>query len=180
MLNDTETKRLRFRLLETDDFESWLPFFYSAEALRNVGMSDIKSPEAGCQEWIDKCLKRYAEDKGGMNVLIDKKTGHFIGQCGLLIQEIEGETLLEIGYSILPAHRGKGYATEAAQKCKDEAFEREFSNVLISMVHIENDASKQVILKNDMSFWKHIPYYKGHPVNIYRITRESWMKLKNT
>jgi hypothetical protein len=32
---------------------------------------------------------RYEKKLGGMNVLIDKVSGEFIGQCGLLIQNIE-------------------------------------------------------------------------------------------
>ena len=35
-----------------------------------------------------------------MNVLVDKSTGKMIGQCGLLVQEIDGTNHLEIGYSI--------------------------------------------------------------------------------
>lgn len=53
---------------------------------------------------------------GGMNALIDKNTNEFVGQCGLLIQKIDEKDELEIDYSIMPAHRGKGNVTEEAKK----------------------------------------------------------------
>jgi len=42
-----------------------------------------------------------------MNVLIHKQTGEFIGQYGLLIQNVDNTEELEVAYSIIPQHRGK-------------------------------------------------------------------------
>jgi len=53
-----------------------------------------------------------------MNVLMDKKTSQPVGQCGLLIQNIENVDCLEIGYSILPQYWGLGYVTEAAMNVR--------------------------------------------------------------
>ena len=179
ILENSETKRLKFRLLEPSDFDAWLPLFHNKTALRNLGMSDIKNAKEGCQKWMDKCLTRYEENTGGMNVMIDKNSGELIGQSGLLIQEIEGQTHLEVGYSILPKFWGKGYATEAAKHCRDEAFKRNFADELISMVHVENDASKKVALKNGMTFWKFLPDFKSLSANVFRISKEEWKMLES-
>jgi RimJ/RimL family protein N-acetyltransferase len=104
-----------------------------------------------------------------MNVLIDKKTDRLIGQCGLLIQTIENIERLEVGYSILPEFWNQGFASESATKCKNFAFENNFADSLISMIHINNLGSEKVALKNGMTFEKKINAF-----NIFRIDRENW------
>ena len=80
----------------------------------------------------------------------------------------KGKEELEIGYSIMPSHRGKGYATEAAIKCKAFAFENNFSESLISVIVPENIDSIKVALKNGMLLEK-TSISNGDEVNIYRV-----------
>lgn len=103
-----------------------------------------------------------------MNALIDKNTHEFVGQCGLLVQTIDGKEELEIGYAIMPSHRGKGYASEAAIKCKAFAFENNFCKSLISVIVPENIDSIKVALKNGMILEK-TSISNGDEVNIYRV-----------
>jgi RimJ/RimL family protein N-acetyltransferase len=105
-----------------------------------------------------------------MNALIDKNTHEYVGQCGLLIQNIDGNEELEIGYSIMPGHRGKGYATEAAIHCKIFAFENNFCESLISVIVPENTDSIKVALKNGMLLEK-TSINNGDQVNIYRVKK---------
>ena len=105
---------------------------------------------------------------------MEKESGKMIGQCGLLIQQVDGEERLEIGYSILPAYWGKGYASEAAIKCRDYAFENDFWPSLISIVHVENLASEKVARKNGMQLEKVLDDYKGMKVNIFSIGKANW------
>jgi RimJ/RimL family protein N-acetyltransferase len=113
-----------------------------------------------------------------MNVLIDKSTGRIVGQCGLLVQEVDNDSEFEIGYSILPEYRRMGFATEAAHKCRDFAFNNSFSETLISIIHNENENSEKVAVKNGMKKTKRT-VYKEMPVNIFRITKDDWLSLKN-
>lgn len=85
-----------------------------------------------------------------------------------MVQEVDGINELEIGYSHHPAFWGKGYATEAAQKCRDFAFENNFAETLISIVHVDNTASAKVATRNGMKLEK-TTVYKEIPVNIFRI-----------
>jgi RimJ/RimL family protein N-acetyltransferase len=170
LMEGQETERLLFRLLRTDDYDSWRPFFDSEESVRFMGLQHIPDPDDRCRQWFDIVLGRYENDKGGLNVLIDKKTKVFIGQCGLLIQEVDGKEELEIGYSLLPTYWKLGYATEAAIQCKKYAFESNFSDSLISIIHQENYRSIRVATKNGMKYEKHT-VFKEMPVNIYRITK---------
>lgn len=167
-LENIESVRLKFRLLQPDDFDTWLPLFDHPNARRFLGLEDLKTERAMCQKWFDITFGRYKEDKGGMNVLISKETDELIGQCGLLIQEVDEMNEMEIGYSILPEFWNMGYASEAAVKAKKTAFEREYYESLISIVHVDNIRSEKVARKNGMSLDK-TTTYKGMPVNIFRI-----------
>lgn len=169
-LEGTESDRLIFRLLEPNDFETWLPFFEHPNARRFIGLENLKTGKKMCEKWFEITFGRYKDDKGGMNVLIDKYTNKFIGQCGLLIQEVDRIQEMEIGYSMLPMHWNKGYATEAAKKCKEIAFSRDYTNSLISIIHVENILSEKVARKNGMTIDKKT-VFKDMPVNIFRINK---------
>lgn len=107
-----------------------------------------------------------------MNALIAKKTKSFIGLCGVLVQVVDNKRELEIGYSILPEHWRKGYAIEAAEKCKVYAFENNWAGSLISIIHVDNVPSQKVALKNGM-FLDKKTVYKDNPVYIFRVNQNA-------
>lgn len=172
-LEGQETERILFRKITEADFETWLEFCKYPDSLKYIFSQQQlaeEDPLERCKIWFTRVFNRYEKGLGGMNALIDKQTNAFVGQCGLLIQTIDGIEELEIGYSLMPAHRGKGYAAEAAKKCRDFAFENKFRDSLISVIHIENDASAKVALANGMQLEKQT-ISNGDPVNIYRIKK---------
>jgi [ribosomal protein S5]-alanine N-acetyltransferase len=167
LLTGQESARLLFRKLEASDYATWLSFFKDPLWSKYWSMKE-QTPEEHCRQWLDKIFERYANGKGGMNVLIDKKTGAFIGQCGLLIQTVDDIEELEVAYSMMPQHRGKGYAPEAAKKCIDFAFANRLCESLISIIHENNIESQKVALKNKLSVDKYTTF-DNNPVRIYRI-----------
>lgn len=173
LITNCQTDRLKFRLLHEDDFDKWLPLFQAENIAKYLDFKYNLSPYEMCEIWFEKSMNRYDLGNGGMNVMINKKTNRFIGQCGLLIQDVDNEERLEIGYSILPEFWNCGYATEAATFLKNHAFENTLNESLISMIHIENISSEKVALKNGMSLEKTIGDF-----NIFNINREDW-KTKN-
>jgi len=173
LLTNQETKRLTFRKLEYSDFDTWLPFFNDPNVANYLAFDTSLSPRELCEFWFEKALARYKNKTGGMNVLIDIQTGDFIGQCGLLLQEIEDEEMLEIGYSLLPQYRGKGYAIEAASMCKIHAFKHDLAPFLVSVIHVENLASKKVALKNGMTYLKTIDDFHGVKCDVYQVKQIS-------
>jgi RimJ/RimL family protein N-acetyltransferase len=79
---------------------------------------------------------------------------------------------LEIGYSLIRKHWGKGYATEAAQFLKQWVFKQGITKTIISIIKTDNEDSKGVALKNVM-----IPstelVWKDLDVVIYRVNNPS-------
>lgn len=170
LLFGEETERLLFRKVKPTDFEAWLEFCREKDALKYIfsQADQLLPPEEKCHKWFDRVQNRYENQLGGMNALIEKSTGKLVGQTGLLIQTIDGVEELEIGYSLLAAHRGKGFAIEAAQKCKQVAIERQAADSLISVIIPENVTSIAVAEKNGMKLDK-ITKQNEDVVGIWRI-----------
>jgi len=170
-LEGQESERLLFRRITDKDFDTWLEFCKYPDSLKYIFSQQQhanEDPVERCKIWFERVFYRYENGLGGMNALINKNTNEFVGQCGLLIQTIDNLEELEIGYSLMPHHRGKGYATEAAKKCKLFAFENTIYNSLISTIHIHNEASSKVAIANGMKLEK-TTVSEGEPVHIYRV-----------
>src|ERR1044072_1208872 len=97
-----ESERLLFRKLDDGDFDVWLQFCADPEIMRFFAFPEDTSEHEKCVQWFNKIYWRYEHFMGGMNVLIDKKSGAFIGQCGLLVHIVDEQEELEIGYSLMP------------------------------------------------------------------------------
>ncbi len=168
LLDGQKSERLDYRKLEETDFVWWAEFSSNSEAIRYFEFSKNINSFDFCRLWFNKVFYRYENDKGGHNVLIERETGNPVGMCGLLVQEVDGIIELEIGYSLHPAFWGKGFATEAARKCRDFAFENNFAESLISIIHVNNSQSAKVAQRNGMLLEK-TTIHKGIPVNIFRV-----------
>lgn len=175
LLANQETERIMFREVIPSDFNDWLEFHKNPITSQHW-IAELKSPEIECKYWYAKQFYRYNNDLGGMNALIEKVTGKLIGHCGLLIQNVDGAQELEIGYSLLPNFWNRGFATEASKKCRDFAFENEFSDSLISIISLTNKPSENVAVKNGMTIDKQTIYNKNK-VNIFRIYKTKWMSI---
>src|SRR6478735_9249719 len=143
LLDKEESPRLYFRKISLNDYTQWLEFFKDPSSFIHWKF-ERQTPEKECNDWYEKQFNRYETDRGGMNALIEKSSGQLIGHCGLLLQLVDGITELEIGYSLLPNGRNKGYATEAAMKCKEYAFSNQLAPSLISIISLTNQPSMNV------------------------------------
>ncbi len=174
LLDRMETERLHFRKIDPSDFAVWLDFFKDPSSFQHW-VTEKKSPEVECENWYNKQFNRYANDEGGMNALVEKASGKLIGHAGLLIQQVDGIAELEVAYSLLPEGRNRGYATEAARKTMDVAFQKNYVPSLISIISNTNIASINVATKNLMKADKQTIYHQNH-VTIFRITKNEWQK----
>lgn len=70
-----------------------------------------------------------------------EKTGAFIGDCGITMQNIHGELLPEIGYHIAKQYRRQGYAKEAALAVREWFFRNTDYPALYAYMKYTNAAS---------------------------------------
>lgn len=165
------TERLTTKFLNLDDVKVWAEFFAHPEAIRFLFIESLGLPnsEAVAQHMIQKQMDRYAEQRYGLQKLIHRESGAFIGCCGLLMQEVNGIQELEVGYHILPQYWGHGFATEAAKCFMDLAFDQKLSTSVISIIDEGNWASIRVAEKNGLTLDSQTTWINNEPVLIYRI-----------
>ena len=167
-----ETERLILRPITQDDFANWQSILSDAETMQHY---PAPYDAAGVQRWIDWTLRNYETYGFGLWALILKENGRFIGDCGITMQNIHGQQLPEIGYHINKAYWRRGYATEAAKKCMEYAFETLQFPAVYSYMSSTNAASYGVALKNGMKFVEEYTDEAHDLTRVYAMTREDWL-----
>lgn len=170
-----ETPRLILREFIPEDTEAFARVLCDAEAMR---FYPVQFSQADVDQWIVRNLRRYKESGHGLWAVELKAKGELIGDCGITLQEADGEHLPEIGYHLRPDQWGKGYATEAARACRDYGFKSLGVDALISLIRPENVSSWRVAQRNGMTIWKEITRVNLRHY-VYRITRAEWEKLSD-
>lgn len=162
------TERLRMRLLTEADYPHIQAFIADERATRHF--PGVNDREAFARAWMDRLLQRYAQNLGGLLALIHTDSGDFIGHAGLLVQEVDEQPELEIGYHLMPAHWHQGYATEAATAFRNYAFAHLPNESIISIIAVANEPSKAVARRNGMTVEKRTRW-RDMEVDIFRIRR---------
>lgn len=153
-----ETPRLTLRQLEETDLDALAAILRDPEVM--YAYEHGFDPEE-VRRWLDRQLERYAEYGFGLWAVIEKGSGEFIGQCGVTMQDWDGREVPEIGYHLRRDKWRQGFATEAAEACRDYAFRTLGFPEVYSIIRENNLPSQRVALRNGMSvrgsFVKH--YY---------------------
>lgn len=157
------TERLRFRPLTLDYFDAMCELLGDPEVMRHYP-HPLDRTET--QAWIDRGLARYERDGCSFYALELLATGEFLGQCGVLIQEVEGVHETEVGYLLLHKHWHKGYATEAARACRDFARSVRGAARVISLINPENIPSQNVARRLGASIEKRVLFWK-EPADVW-------------
>jgi RimJ/RimL family protein N-acetyltransferase len=126
---------------------------------------------AAAHDRFDEMLARGAELAFAKQPVIERSTEIIVGYAGVNWFDFEGRRRLEFGYRLIPAARGKGYATEAGQALLARAAET-FRGEILAMIDPDNHASQNVARKLDFTFWKQA-IVDGYLDNIYRREIES-------
>jgi RimJ/RimL family protein N-acetyltransferase len=122
------TRRLRFREMTAAD----LP------GIETLEIGGSRGPDG----WIEWTLRNYEHHGFGLWV-IETHAGEFVGDCGLTMQEVEGELLVEVGWHVRAPLRRQGYASEAAGSVRDTARDAGIGH-LVAIIRPSNVASQRV------------------------------------
>jgi RimJ/RimL family protein N-acetyltransferase len=114
------------------------------------------------QAWMDKQLSNYREFGYGLWAVVLTSEGAMIGLCGLTRQPLDGGEVVEVGYQFNRTYWGRGFAVEAAQACRDYAFDVLGLDEVFSIVRDTNLASMNVAIRNGMTVRnRFIKHYRG-------------------
>ena len=131
-----ETERLYLREMSMDDFDALYAVLSDREIMQHY---PYIFDEERVRGWIERNMNRYKDNGFGLWAVCLKETGEMIGDCGLTLQNIEGEMLPEIGYHIRRDQQRKGYAKEAAAAVRDWAFKNTEYPAIYSYCKYTND-----------------------------------------
>lgn len=169
-----ESKRLTTRFLNENDIQPWCEYFTDPDNCRFLPLPDVSSIEEKASIMVNYAINRYRNNTLGLQALITKDSGELAGMCGLLVQEINGNMEIEVGYHLLKRFWGKGYATEAAQMFRDYGFNNSDTATIISIIDPLNEQSKKVARRNGMRLLGSNVPFRGSKYDVFGITREEW------
>ncbi len=171
-----ETARLTLRPPRRKDFEPWSELIGDPVAARFIG-----GPQPRNSAWRSAMTMAgawYLEGFAMFSVL-EKPSGRWVGRVGPWMPE--GWPGTEIGWSIIPARWGRGYAVEAATAAIDWAFERLGWNEIIHVIDPENVASQRVAIKlgsQNRGRGRLPAPYDDQTIDLWGQTRAQWQRRK--
>lgn len=158
-----ETARLLLREFTVQDADDMARILSDPETMR---FYPAPYDRAGVEQWIERNRQRYGDDGVGLWAVELVNTQELIGDCGVILQNVDGERLYEIGYHLRRDLWGQGLATEAATACRDWAFEHLRGERLISLIRPDNLRSRRVAERVGMTIWKEVNW-RGLPHLVY-------------
>ena len=149
------TDRLCLRTPTLQDEDALYDLFTDSDVMRGLGKEPASAPEearAIIQRWIGAWR---TEGLGPFVIETAAASRQVVGQAGLMIFDTRGWTPStrahagshgqpELGWALIRAHWGHGYATEAAAAIREWAHEFRSIERLVSLISSDNVRSQRV------------------------------------
>lgn len=142
------TPRIILKPVTLNDCDFIFSLHSNPEVMKYIG-NGVPRDEQQCRASVDRYLKIQADEPllGAWIACLkdtDEPIGSLILRKPATAEETEG---LEIGYSFVVPHWGKGYATECSKGIIDYAYQ-EFGSVrIVALIEPTNDASRKTLIK---------------------------------
>ena len=172
--HDNRNKQTFLREYKFDDYDALYEIVSDAETMQHYPAPFDEEKTRG---WIKWNLENYEKYGFGLWAVVLKETGEFIGDCGITIQNIDGELLPEIGYHIHKKYWRRGFAKEAARAVRDWVFTNTDYNEIYSYMKYTNVASYSTAIAMGMRKVKEYLDPKNYVSYAYSIKRADWENI---
>ena len=139
-----ETDRLRLRAFRNEDLDAYAAICADPEVMRYLG-TGVTLNRNDTWRAMAGILGHWRLLGYGMFAMEIRETGELIGRTGFL--DPPGWPGFELGWVLGRPYWGKGYAVEAAARCRDYAFDVMGRDRLISLIRPDNVRSIKVAQK---------------------------------
>jgi len=171
------TERLALRRMTDRDLD-WLAGLYNdADVTQYLG--GLKTRDQVADMMRTRIIEYYDANPGlGAWMTIERATGDRVGFH--LLNNIQGETIIQVGYGLLKPSWGKGYATEMAAAVLRHGFVELGLPRIAGIASLPNVASQRVLAKigltrdGERSF-SHPAYASSGPMAWFERERDDWL-----
>jgi ribosomal-protein-alanine N-acetyltransferase len=144
-----ETARLKVRRFSQMDEEIFFALNGNDAVMRYIRPAKSR---AECSVFLMENITYCEREKiYGRWAVEDKITSEFVGSFAII--PVPGkEEQIQLGYALLPAHWGKGYATELSRAGIDYVFDKTPVDLLYAYTRAENLSSQKVLVKAGFNY----------------------------
>lgn len=140
-----KTERIGFSLWDKSDIQLASSLWSHPDVMRLLSVRGVYTPSQ-----IAERLAREIQNQESFGIqywkLYNLETSEFMGCCGLKPYHEEPD-IYELGFQLLPAFWGKGYASEAAQFSLSYALDVLKARNVFSGHHPQNESSRKLLAK---------------------------------
>jgi ribosomal-protein-alanine N-acetyltransferase len=138
-----QTERVDLRPFSAADAAFIVALVNDPQWLRFIGDRKV-TDEAGARAWIESRLVAPCRTQGfGLWAMQRRADGELLGMCGLV--QRDGLPEIDLGYALLPRHRGQGYVREAGAACLAHAAEALGKRRVLAITDPDNERSIRVL-----------------------------------
>jgi RimJ/RimL family protein N-acetyltransferase len=142
-------------------------------------LGGVMTPQQSAELLQGRVLAYYDENPGlGIWATVLRDGGECVGFH--LLNNIHGETQIQVGYRLFQKHWGRGYATEMTVALLDYGYRRLGLDRIAAIAALENHASQRVLLKaglprlEDRGF-PHPAYAPYGPMAYFERSAQDWL-----
>ena len=167
-----ETEQLTLRNWQETDVNCYMTL------ARDVGYNCFSPPghflvrtAEEAKEKIQQRMNLFQERRLGKFPIFLRRTGEFIGTCGMEPFALDGQAEVELGYRLCLKHWGNGYAQEAARAILRYGFGPLNRARIMAFVLPQNRASVKILEKLGFNYLHEFLHY-DLPHRLYEMPRD--------
>lgn len=176
-LDGLSSNRLRLRRFSRDDLPLLRRLNGDPQVMQHLG--GVETPEETQAALEGRILGYYLEHPGlGVWATLERDSGAFVGFH--LLNHIRGETLIQVGYRLLPAYWGRGYATEMTRRLLRYGYADLALPGICAITAPDNFGSQRVLLKSGLErrgerAFNHPSYRSYGAMPYFERSAEDWL-----
>jgi RimJ/RimL family protein N-acetyltransferase len=151
-----ETGRLVLREFEPADLDPYAAMIGDPETMSYYPRPYTRDE---ARDFIERNVARYRANGFGLWVIEERRSGAFVGDCGLAVTLVEGITEVEVIWHVVRDRWREGIATEAARAVRDHGWASVGLRRLVALVRPENEPSVGVARKLGMEVEREVAHH---------------------
>ena len=167
-----ETDRLVGECFRLDHYDQLCRLHRDPVVMATLG--GVRSPEA-TRAFLQGKMDHWRTHGFGYWMFYQKETGRFAGRGGIQHIEIGGRAEVEVGYTVVAALWGRGYATEIARGLIAVGFDQLGLDDLVCFTLMGNRASQRVMAKAGFAFERTVTH-EGKPHVLFRLSAAQYTR----